>query len=436
MKRNFLTIAVFVAAIISMSFLFPNAASCEGSDGDKDWTAYQEKTRQLRKEYLLSLVKTGILTQEQVDARIQLMEAIFAFRTKHGFVEPGEISDEKFTEEQKIEMRELFAQRLAMRKEALAAFVGAGRITQAQADSQLERMLYRFNYVLANGFSGKKGGHGMGMSYFCLPTNAEKETGRESTAKVTPITSVTTMTPDEFPNARRFQGVVGIYAKNLKTGKVLVLNSNDIFAAASTIKVPVSVVVYRHFYEQADLETQQMYDTGVELMLTISDNDYFADFLDEIEETIGPEIIQQHFALLGLKNTTIRDPQAREAFGYSNVTTAMDMGVFFEQFYLGKLINSEKTNFMKDALAETVFDEELPRYMQDRRVLHKIGELDDVLADVGIVEGENGPILISIFTETPLDIDYASDYIAMMSACIYERLSGEKTAWEAAKNTF
>lgn len=434
MKRNFLTIAVFVAVFITMSFFFPNAVSCEGSDGEKDWNAYQEKTRQLRKEYLVSLVQTGILTQEQVDARIKLMEAIFAFRTKHGLVESGEMSEEKFTGEQKAEMRELFAQRLELRKEALSAFVRAGRITQAQADSQMERLQYRFNYVLANGFNGKKGGHG--MSYVSLPTNADKETGRASTAKVTPVSSLITMTPEEFPNARRFQGAVGIYAKNLKTGKVLVLNPNDIFAAASTIKVPVSVVVYRHFYEQADLETRQMYDTGVELMLTVSDNDYFADFLDEIEEAIGPEIIQEHFALLGLKNTTIRDSQAREAFGYSNVTTAMDMGLFFEQFYLGKLVNGEKTNFMKDALAETVFDEELPRYMQDRRVLHKIGELDDVLADVGIVEGEHGAILISIFTETPLDIDYASDYIAMISACIYESLSGEKTGWEGARNAF
>lgn len=434
MKRNFLTIAVFVAAMISMSFFSPNAARCEGYDREKDWNTYQEKTRQLRKEYLASLVQNGILTQEQVDARIQLMEAIFAFRTKHGLVEPGEISDEKFTEEQKAEMRELFAQRLALRKEALSAFVRAGRITQAQADSQLERMQYRFNYVMVNGLNGKKGWQGMGMSYFCLPTNATEETGARATAKIIPVTSLTTITSDEFPKALHFQGAVGIYAKNLKTGQVLVLNPNDIFAAASTIKVPVSVVVYHHFYDEADLETRQMYDTGVELMLTISDNDYFADFLDEIEETIGPEIIQEHFALLGLKNTTIRDPQAREAFGYSNVTTAMDMGLFFEQFYLGKLINSEKTTFMKDALAETIFDEELPRYMQERRVLHKIGELDDVLADVGIVEGENGPILISIFTETPLDIDYASDYIAMMSACIYQRLSGEKTEWEAVKD--
>ena len=234
----------------------------------------------------------------------------------------------------------------------------------------------------------------------------------------------------DCPLAGKFQGAVGVYAKNLKTGQTAVLNPDDIFAAASTIKVPVSIVVYRHFYGQADPATRDVYDTGVELMMTISDNDYFADFLDEIEDVIGPEKIRQHFATLGMTGTTIRDDKARQAFGYSNVTTARDMGLIFEQFYLGNLISAEKTNFMKNALANSIFADELPRYMQNRRVMHKIGELDDVLADVGIVEGPGGPVLISIFTETPADIDYASDYIAAMSACVYTKLTGEPTAWK------
>jgi beta-lactamase class A len=230
--------------------------------------------------------------------------------------------------------------------------------------------------------------------------------------------------------AEKFQGSVGVYAKNLKTGQVVTLNPDEIFAAASTIKVPVSIVVYRHFYDQADAITRRVYDTGVELMMTISENDYFADFLDEIETAIGPENIRQHFATLGMKHTTIRDSQARNAFGYSNVTTARDIGLIFEQLYRGNLLNAEKTNFMLDGLSHSIFPDEMARYMQDRRVFHKIGELDDVLADVGIVEGKNGPVLISVFTETPLDGEYASDYIAAVSACVYTRLTGETTAWK------
>ena len=239
------------------------------------------------------------------------------------------------------------------------------------------------------------------------------------------------LSANECPLVGQFQGAVGIYAKNLKTGQVLVLNPDEIFAAASTIKVPVSIVVYRHFYKQADSAMREVYDTGVQLMLTVSENDYFADFLDEIEENIGPAVIREHFSRLGMRHTTIRDAQARDAFGYSNVTTAQDMAIIFEQLYLGKLIGPEKTAFMLDAMAHSIFPDEMARYMQKRKVIHKIGELDDVLADVGVIEGPNGPILISIFTETPQDGDYASDYIAAMSACLYSRLSGgDLTAYQ------
>jgi beta-lactamase class A len=243
-------------------------------------------------------------------------------------------------------------------------------------------------------------------------------------------TSTLSLSENECPMSGKFFGAVGIYAKNLKTGQVLALNPDDIFAAASTIKVPVSIIVYRHFYSQADPALRAVYDTGVELMMTVSDNDYFADFLDEIEENIGAELIREHFSRLGMKNTSIRDSHARKSFGYSNVTTAKDMAIIFEQLYLGKLISPEKTDFMLESMAHSIFPEEMPRYMQQRKVIHKIGELDDVLADVGVIESPNGPILISIFTETPQDGDYASDYIAAMSACLYSRLSGgEQTAW-------
>ncbi len=127
-----------------------------------DWKAWQEKNLQLRKEYLGNLVKSGALTQEQVDARIKAMEANHAFRAKNGFVAPGAMRGAKLTGEQKTEMKKLFEQRMAIRKDALATYVKSGQITQAQADSQLQRMQDRFNYSLENGFGGQKGGRGMG----------------------------------------------------------------------------------------------------------------------------------------------------------------------------------------------------------------------------------------------------------------------------------
>lgn len=231
------------------------------------------------------------------------------------------------------------------------------------------------------------------------------------------------------PFAAGFKGDVGIFAKSLTTGQTYELNATRVFPAASTIKVPVSVVVYRHFYDTAGLFDQIAYDFGVHLMLTVSDNEYFALFLDEIEESIGPEKVRDLFAALGMQHTTLRDPQARETYGYSNVTTARDMAVLFEQLYRGNLVGAEKTQYMLDAMAHSIFSDEMERYLTGRRVIHKIGDLDDVLADVGIVEGPLGAVLLSIFTTTSLEQDYASDYIAAVSACLYSGLSGDPAEW-------
>ena len=43
------------------------------------------------------------------------------------------------------------------------------------------------------------------------------------------------LSPSICPVVSKFDGSVGIYAKNLKTGQVITLNPDKIFAAASTI---------------------------------------------------------------------------------------------------------------------------------------------------------------------------------------------------------
>ena len=127
-----------------------------------DWKAWQEKNFQLRKEYIANLVKSGSLTQAEADARIKQMESMHEFRAKNNFVAPGAMRDVKLTDEQKADMKKMFEQRLAIRKEALASAVKSGQITQAQADNQIQRMQDHFNYRLENGMGPNNGGRGMG----------------------------------------------------------------------------------------------------------------------------------------------------------------------------------------------------------------------------------------------------------------------------------
>jgi beta-lactamase class A len=72
-------------------------------------------------------------------------------------------------------------------------------------------------------------------------------------------------------------------------------------------------------------------------------------------------------------------------------------------------------------LTNSIFQEEIPRYM-DTPVMHKVGQLDDILCDVGVVDDGKDQILISVFTKTDQSEEYASDFIAGISAKLYNEL--------------
>ena len=126
-----------------------------------DWKVWQEKNFQLKKERVQLMVKSGLLTQEQADSKIKMMDSSHAFRMKNNLVGPGARLTTPLTDEQKADMKKLAEQRLTIQKEHLASLVSAGQITQAQADAKIEWMQKRLNDMAENGFSGRGGpGHG------------------------------------------------------------------------------------------------------------------------------------------------------------------------------------------------------------------------------------------------------------------------------------
>ena len=125
----------------------------------RTYTGYEDF---LSAEHQLDAIIIATPIPLHVEMGIKAMEAAQAFRAKNNLVAPGAMQGVKLTDEQKVEMKKLFEQRLAIRKEALASYVASGQITQIQADNQIKRMQDNFNYKLENGFGPNKGGRGMG----------------------------------------------------------------------------------------------------------------------------------------------------------------------------------------------------------------------------------------------------------------------------------
>lgn len=217
-----------------------------------------------------------------------------------------------------------------------------------------------------------------------------------------------------------FDGKVGIYAKNLRTGKVIEFNEDVVFPTASTSKLVVAMATYKYLYPQANYSKRELYDTDIKYMMTVSDNASFDQLLDEID-AYRPDALSKVVKDLRLKNTQIHSEEAFKRYNYHSVTTPYEMAKVLENINSDKYLGKDKSSVLKYELANSIFHEEIPRYMLTP-VIHKVGQLDDVLCDVGIVDDGKDKILISAYTRTQQSDEYASDFIANISAKLYNAL--------------
>ena len=216
-----------------------------------------------------------------------------------------------------------------------------------------------------------------------------------------------------------FSGRVGVFAKNLNTGRTFEFNQDDVFPTASTSKLVVALATYKYLYPKADVDKANEYDQDIKLMMTISDNNAFEALLGEMDGN-KKDVLNKVIKDLHLRQTQIHSDAAFNKYQYHSVTTPYEMSRVFENIYQDKYLVKDKSEKLKDELANSIFHDEIPRYMMTP-VLHKVGELDAVLCDVGIVQDGHDPILISFYTATA-DHEYSSNFIASESAKLYNAL--------------
>ncbi|MDR3560246.1 MAG: class A beta-lactamase-related serine hydrolase [Negativicutes bacterium] len=219
---------------------------------------------------------------------------------------------------------------------------------------------------------------------------------------------------------RGFDGTVGVFAKNLKTGKTVAYNQDVVFPTASTSKLVVALAAYKYLYPNLTMDARNSYDEVIERMIEFSDNDAFYYLLSEIDDQPF-DLLSGVIADFGLPKTKIHNSEAFKEYQYSSVTTPFEMASIFLRIFDGDYLCALKSQTLTDELANTIFNDEIPRYLSSR-VMHKVGQLDDILCDVGIVDDGKDKILISIYTETDKGEEYASDFIAAISQKLYAEL--------------
>jgi beta-lactamase class A len=222
---------------------------------------------------------------------------------------------------------------------------------------------------------------------------------------------------------RRLDGVLGVAILDLTNGHQHLLNGDEVFPQASTIKIPLLLELYRQSQDNAqgqakltDLYTVNPSDLvpdsdiflgltpGVTrltnrdlatMVMAVSDNSATNVLIDRV----GMDSVNQLLDRLDLKKTRLRrkmmDLKAAKE-GRENVSTPREMMLLFEAICREKVLNKLTTeDFLK--VLSTHKESAMLRGLPDGvRVANKPGALEGVRNDSGIVFAQNRPFILCI----------------------------------------
>ena len=228
-------------------------------------------------------------------------------------------------------------------------------------------------------------------------------------------------------------GDKGVYVKNLTTGETFAYGENTPVVAASVIKIPVMIEVFRaaHAGEVSLEEIHALEDwerlpscgtlkamhAGIEmtledlvkLMIIVSDNAA----TNILIRRVGIDSVNKSLRALGLEKTTLRrllfDSEASRR-GVVNHITAGEMGALLDKLWRGEVVSKEASKAMMDILLDQRLNGKLPFFLhpQDIDIAHKTGEDDGITHDVGV-----------IFAKEPIICCFVGEHV---DVCAYERL--------------
>jgi beta-lactamase class A len=233
-----------------------------------------------------------------------------------------------------------------------------------------------------------------------------------------------------------FNGDIGIYVKNLRTGKIVAINADTIFPTASIVKVPImlgimdkidkkelaydSTFTYKDslLYAGSDILGSFKADEKIELkkvimlMLTTSDNTASL-WLQSIAGT-GTRI-NAILEGLGMKDTRVnsRTPgreNNRTQFGWGQ-TTPKEMGTIFEKIYKKEIFSATASERMMRCLGRNFWDEDeaISMIPPTIEVFSKNGCVNASRSEVLLVNAPNNPYIFCIFTKNNKDTQWTHE---------------------------
>jgi len=239
-----------------------------------------------------------------------------------------------------------------------------------------------------------------------------------------------------------FNGVVGVYIKDLKKNKIVSINADTLFPTASMVKVPILLgimdkiekgqlqyhqeFIYKDslLYSGSDILGAFKNNESIELaklimlMLTTSDNTASL-WLQSIAGTgtrINELLDSNGFQFTRVNSRTTGRQANREAFGWGQ-TTPFEMAQLLEKIYEGKLISNNASKKMLRLLGRNYWDEQaISQIPPDIFVASKNGAVDASRSELLLVMAPEHPYIFCICTKQNKDISWEDRNEAWMLA--------------------
>lgn len=252
-------------------------------------------------------------------------------------------------------------------------------------------------------------------------------------------------------------GTFAIAYKNLVTGHEILVNEKEVFHAASTMKTPVMIEVYKQvdqgllsladsiiiknsFYSIVDSSLYSLHaedDSEVDLYTMLgkkkSLNDLVYDMIivssnlatNLVIDLVNAKKVTATMRSLGAMDIEVlrgvEDGKAYEK-GLSNTTTAYDMMLIYEKLANGEIINKEASDAMINILLNQKFNEIIPAFLPvDVKVAHKTGVITALHHDTGIIFLPDGTKYVLVLLSKKLnDFDEGTQRMARVSKLFYD----------------
>ena len=249
---------------------------------------------------------------------------------------------------------------------------------------------------------------------------------------------------------------VGVAFRDLATGDTLFIGADESFHAASTMKVPVMIELFRRAdagglsLDQGILLINQfrsIADGSTYTLDATADSDSLAytlmntrvpvrDLIDHmitrssnlatnaLIELVGAAHANETAHALGAKNIRVlRGVEDTPAFraGMNNTTTARDLATLMEAIETGRAASRASCDAMRDILSRQEFNTEIPAGLpKGTKVAHKTGFITGVLHDAAIVypPGRSPYVLVVLTRDIP-EQQVARRLISDISRLVY-----------------